>query len=45
MQEQWLPIKKKPEVAKKNIQPGHPDKNMMDIVVTTESKCLYKMSY
>ena len=24
---------------------GHPDSNMMDIIVTTESKCLYKMSY
>ena len=37
---QWWPIKKKPEVEK-NIQPGHPDRNMMDIIVTTESICLY----
>ena len=37
--------KKETWSSKKNIQPGHPDKNMMDIVVTTESKCLYKMSY
>ena len=37
--------KKETWSSKKNIQPGHPDKNMMDIVVTTEYKCLYKMSY